>query len=127
MTPGEAPAAIKKATQEAVTETNHKVMQKGYRVANALRNSVIEVLTNPSPSSPGEPPGIRSGHLRGAWNYGVRGGGGSGGVSIVAFGEAQAGYAGYLEDGTRKMAARPYVDKIMEDVQPEVDSIFADL
>ena len=53
MTPGEAPEAIKKAVQESVRETNHKTMQKAFRVSNAMRNSVIEVLTNPSPSPPG--------------------------------------------------------------------------
>lgn len=127
MTPGEAPEAIKKAAKEAVQEANHKTIQKGTRVANALRNSVIEVLTNPSPSAPGSPPGLRSGYLRRAWNYGVRSSGGSGGgISIVAYADSKAHYAGYLQDGTKKMAARPFVDPIMEDVEPAVDAIFAD-
>lgn len=127
MTPGEAPEAIKKAVQESVRETNHKTMQKAFRVSNAMRNSVIEVLTNPSPSPPGSPPGVRSGFLRRAWKTGVRNNGGSGGgVSIVAYADAKAHYAGYLQDGTQKMAARPFVDPILEDVQPEVDAIFAD-
>lgn len=127
MMPGEAPEAIKKAVKDVVRETNHKTMQKAFRVSNAMRNSVIEVLTNPSPSSPGSPPGVRSGFLRRAWKCGVRNKGASGGgVSIVAFADAKAHYAGYLQDGTKKMAERPFVDPILEDVEPEVDSIFSD-
>lgn len=127
MTPGEAPEAIKKAAKDVVRETNHKTMQKAFRVSNAMRNSVIEVLTNPSPSSPGSPPGVRSGFLRRTWKCGVRNKGASGGgVSIVAFADAKAHYAGYLQDGTKKMAERPFVDPILEDVEPEVDSIFSD-
>lgn len=122
MMPGEAPAAIRKAVEESIREVNHKVIRKAIRVSNALRNSEIEVLTNPSPSPPGNPPGLRSGNLRRNWNYGVEGGNGS----VVVFGESKSDYAGYLQDGTSRMAARPFVDAILEDVEPEVDRIFAD-
>jgi hypothetical protein len=36
-------------------------------------------------------------------------------------------YAGYLEHGTSKMAARPYVEKIKEDAMPEVRRIFGEI
>ncbi len=36
-------------------------------------------------------------------------------------------YAGYLEDGTRKMAARPFVEKIQQAALPEVASIFSEI
>ena len=108
MTPGGASEAIRQAVREAVREVNQKTMSKAFRVSNAMRNSAIEVLTNPSPSSPGNPPGVRTGFLRRAWKTGVRMNGGN------------------LEDGTKKMAARPFVDPILDDVEPEVDSIFSD-
>ena len=54
------------------------------------------------------------------------GGSSASGISIIAYADSSAHYAGYLEDGTKKMAARPFVDKILEDVEPEVDSIFSD-
>lgn len=134
MTIGEAPEAIRKAVDESVREVNHKVMGREFSVSNALRNSAFEVLTNPSPSKPGNPPGVRSGNLRRNWTQGVRSTGGfGGGISAVAYIESSMIYADYLEngthnkDGTQRMAARPYVDKILEDVEPEVDRIFADL
>lgn len=129
MTPGEAAVALQQEVKKTIYDTNKKVMQKAVRVSNAMRNSAIEVLTNPSPSPPGSPPGVRSGYLRRAWKTGVRMGGGSSasGISIVAYADSKAPYAGYLQDGTKKMAARPFVDEILEDVEPEVDSIFSDL
>lgn len=128
MTIGEAPAAIKKAVDESVREVNHKVMGREFRVCNALRNSAGEVLSKPGPSKPGNPPGIRSGNLRRNWTQGVRSAGGyGGGISAVAYIESSMKYADYLEKGTQRMAARPFVDKILEDVEPEVERIFADL
>ena len=47
-------------------------------------------------------------------------------ISITAYADSKASYAGYLEDGTKKMEARPFVDPILDDVEPEVDSIFSD-
>lgn len=82
MTPGGASEAIRQAVREAVREVNQKTMSKAFRVSNAMRNSAIEVLTNPSPSSPGNPPGVRTGFLRRAWKTGVRMNGGNSNSSI---------------------------------------------
>lgn len=128
MSPGEAAAAVRETVREAVEETNQKIMKQGTEAANELRNSTIEMLTNSSPSAPGSRPGVRSGHHREAWNYGVSGGASAGGgVSIEVYGEAQAKYAGYLEDGTYKMAARPYVDAIIDDVESKIVGLFSDI
>lgn len=104
MTPGGASEAIRQAVREAVREVNQKTMSKAFRVSNAMRNSAIEVLTNPSPSSPGNPPGVRTGFLRRAWKTGVRmnGGNSNSSISITAYADSKASYAGYLEDGTKK-------------------------
>lgn len=53
MTAGNASESIRQAVKEAVREVNQQTMGKAFRVSNAMRNSAIEVLTNPSPSAPG--------------------------------------------------------------------------
>ena len=89
------------------------------RGANALRNAALSVLANSSPSAPGSPPGVRSGNLRrnwtmfsGGWVFGITSG---------------MGYAGYLEHGTSKMAARPFVEKIKEEAMPQIQAIFGEI
>ena len=42
---------------------------------------------------------------------------------VTSYIESNTPYAGYLENGTGKMAARPYVDRIKEKAQPEIDKI----
>jgi len=48
----------------------------------------------------------------------------SGGAVCITSG---MGYAGYLEHGTRKMAARPYVEKIKQTALPNITAIFAEI
>lgn len=51
--------------------------------------------------------------------------GSSGGaLSVKVAIETDTHYAGYLEHGTSKMAARPYVEKIKQKAEPEIKSIF---
>jgi len=123
-------AAVRAAVRKVVEEKNDKVVANGMRAVNAIRNSELQVLSgNPSPSPPGSPPGRRSGRLRLAWTGSVRGGfsGGGGGVLIVPTLESGAYYSGYVNDGTRKMAARPFADKIAEGAVPEIMSIFSSI
>jgi len=117
-------AAVRVAVENIVREKKEKVVSNGMRAVNAIRNSELQVLSgNKSPSPPGSPPGRRSGYLRLAWTGNVRG---NGDGIIVEF-ESQAHYAGYLERGTSKMAARPFVDKITEGAVPEILSIFSSI
>ena len=41
--------------------------------------------------------------------------------------ESGMGYAGYLEHGTRKMAARPFVDKIQQEAMAKIRAIFEEI
>lgn len=123
MSPGEGAAELDRTMQQIMLELRQKLMSKGYQVQNALRTAEIETLTNQSPSLAGSPPGVRTGNLRGTWSFGMSGSG----MSLTVYGEPGASYAGYLENGTRKMAARPYVDKIAQRVEPEVVSILSSL
>lgn len=115
--------SVESAVAIKVAEVKREIDKRQYRGINQLRNAELDVLANPSPSAPGNPPGVRSGDLRRNWIpiFGVRGGNGSFGIL------SGMGYAGYLEHGTRKMAARPYADKIKEQAMPEIISIFEEI
>ena len=114
---------------------NQQAASRGARGVDAMRNAELEVLRGQrsgrvyrkypfksryTASAPGEPPARRSGNLRLHWNGRVW----SSGTCIYLVLESGEKYAGYLEKGTRKMAARPFMDKIAEKAQPEVAAIF---
>ena len=115
MSPEAAAAAVQEEVKNRVEQTKRQVDAKMMQGANELRNAALTVLANPSPSAPGSPPGVRSGNLRRNWNMYSSGGGGNG------------IYSGYLEHGTSKMAARPYVEKIKETAMPEILALFSEL
>lgn len=123
MTPYEAAAVLQKEVKFKKEDTILKRNSKLFRAANALRNAEIDVLRgNPSPSKPGELPGTVSTTLMKSWTPYHRPG-----VETSIFGiRCAAEYAGYLENGTNKMAARPYVNKIQEKALPKVMAIFAE-
>jgi len=76
-------------------------------------------------SAPGEPPARRTGNLRLHWNGKVikeRTSGG--GLNITAELESQEPYAGILEHGSRRMAPRPFVEKIKQKAMPEIKKIY---
>lgn len=130
MSPAEGAAELGRQVTQIVNEKRHKIMSKGYQAQNSLRAHEKEVLTNHSPSSPGMPPGVRTGALRGTWNFGMSGGG----DHLIIYGEPTVKYAEYLERGTHskktgkvKMERRPYVTRITEKVRPRVMSIFSSL
>ena len=115
--------SVEAAVAVRVEEVKREIDARLPRGANALRNAELDVLNNPIPSSPGSPPGVRSSDLRRHWTPFTSGGGGNGQIGIMS----GMGYAGYLENGTRKMAARPFVDKIKEAAMPEIESIFNEI
>ena len=139
---GSAGSAIRATVKEQVTNINRKVVSRGVRAVNAIRNAELEVLKGQrsgrvyrkpytkatyTASAPGEPPARRTGNLRMHWNGQVKSeNASSGGVAIVAELESQESYAGYLENGTSKMAARPFVEKIKEEATPEIQKIYSE-
>ena len=129
MSPGEAPEAIRAAVDREIERANQKVIARAPRAVNALRNAELKVLSgNKSPSPPGSPPGRRSGHLRLAWTGGSEVSGSSGkGVSITVWLESGTYYAGFLENGTIKMAARPFMDKIKVVAAPKIIAVYSSL
>lgn len=117
---------IQGMVQQATQRVMLQVVSRGTRAAHKLRNSALRVLNNPSPSAPGNPPGARKHALRRQWRPVVEGGGGSGGVSIRPTIYSGVKYAPYLENGTYKMAARPFKDKVAQAAMPEIKAIYSE-
>lgn len=132
-------SAIRATIKGQVTDINRRVVSRGVRVKNALRSAELEVLkgqrsgrryrkypykTRYTASAPGEPPARRTGNLHMHWNGQVESEKSSrGGTLVTAVLESQEKYATLLENGTSKMASRPFVDKIKEKAMPEIQRI----
>ncbi len=138
--PGRTGAAIQEKIERKVESVNRQAVSRGTQAVNALRNAELEVLKGQrsgrvyrkphskasyTASAPGEPPARRTGNLRLHWNGKVikeRTSGG--GLNITAELESQEPYAGILEHGSRRMAPRPFVEKIKEKAMPEIKKIY---
>lgn len=138
--PGRTGAAIQEKIERKVESVNSQAVSRGTQAVNALRNAELEVLKGQrsgrvyrkphskasyTASAPGEPPARRTGNLRLHWNGKVikeRTSGG--GLNITAELESQEPYAGILEHGSRRMAPRPFVEKIKQKAMPEIKKIY---
>ena len=59
------------------------------------------------------------------WNGQVKTeGGAENSVRVIAELESQEKYAGYLDNGTSRMAARPFVERIKEKAATEIERIY---
>ena len=72
----------------------------------------------------GEPPARRTGNLRLNWNGTVESSSTSSGLRVTAVLESQERYSTYLENGTRRMAPRPFKQPISEKAMPEIERIY---
>lgn len=135
---GGAGRAIRATIKDQVADINKKVVSRGVRSVNAIRNAELEVLKGQrsgrkyrkypykstyTASAPGEPPARRTGNLRMHWNGQVKTNNSSkGSVTVIAELESQEEYADYLENG-KGMAPRPFVERIKEKAVPEIKRI----
>ena len=139
---GSAGSAIRATVKSQVANINRKVISRGVRAVNAMRNAELEVLKGQrsgrvyrkpfskatyTASAPGEPPARRTGNLRMHWNGQVKSENSSGGgIAILAELESQESYAVHLENGTSRMAPRPFVEKIKQEATPEIQRIYSE-
>lgn len=130
---------------DKVTKIGVEMKSRAVRGSRALKNAELNVLRGQrggrvyrkahtkratyTASAPGEPPAVHTGKLRRSFRPVARTYGGSaafgGAASVYVSIETDTHYAGYLEDGTKKMAARPYVEKIKQEAEPEITAIFS--
>lgn len=134
--------AVRVKVSEITADVNRKVASRGIRAVNVLRNAELEVLkgqrsgreyrkypfkSSYRASAPGEAPAMRTGNLRLHWNGNVKTAGPSkGGIEVITELESQEPYAGVLENGSEKMKARPFVQKIKEKAEPEIRKLYSE-
>ncbi len=119
---------------ERLTELHQEAIEDGlYTVGRIVGNRVKELIKQPpktgrvyrirgrdhQASAPGEAPANLTGRLVKSYNYNVHG------PYDMELGES-APYAGFLEDGTRKIEPRPHVIRAINEKQGDVVNIFYD-
>lgn len=140
-TPKKASGRLKIAVDDTVKKVNREAASRGMRAVNAIRNAELEVLrgkrsgrvyrkphtkSHYTASAPGEPPARRTGNLRLNWNGTVESSSTGSGLLVTAVLESQERYSTYLENGTRRMAPRPFKQPISEKAMPEIERIYHD-
>lgn len=138
-TPKKASGRLKIAVDDTVKKVNREAASRGTRAVNAIRNAELEVLrgkrsgrvyrkphtkSHYTASAPGEPPARRTGNLRLNWNGTVESSSAGSGLRVTAVLESQERYSTYLENGTRRMAPRPFKQPISEKAMPEIERIY---
>jgi hypothetical protein len=138
-TPKKASGRLKIAVDDTVKKVNREAASRGMRAVNAIRNAELEVLSGKrsgrvyrkphtkshyTASAPGEPPARRTGNLRLNWNGTVESSSTGSGLRVTAVLESQERYSTYLENGTRRMAPRPFKQPISEKAMPEIERIY---
>lgn len=135
----EAESEMQGHIQDVLRQTRRRAESCTVRASNELRNAALEVLRGQrsgrvyrlphsgsyyTASAPGEPPAVRTGMLRMSW--GLRASGDGRGNYVAAI-QTHIPYAPWLENGTRRMAPRPYREKIIERAKPGVIRIFSEI
>lgn len=146
--------AIRAKVSEMNVNVDRQVLSRATRAVNELRNAELEVLKGQrhgkvyvkanasrtdskgrkrkykdlpkyTASAPGEPPARDTGNLRLHWNGHVEKVVESNGRIVVkAILESGEKYSEPLETGTKRMAARPYRQRILDKAEPNVRKIY---
>ena len=133
----EADSRFRASVREQVRNAQTRAQSCTVRASRELRSAALRVLSghrsgrtyrvpytqaNYRASAPGEAPAARTGTLKNSWG-------------IIAMGSAALGryssgiqtnvpYAELLENGTSRMAARPFRERIIRQASPRIGEIF---
>ena len=133
---------FKQVHQKVLQTVEQQAKSRTVRAANAMKKASNKALSNAggrsgkvyrkpatkkatyTASAPGEPPALRSGDLRRSWKplpYAEM----VGGDKVFTPGiRTDVVYAPMLQNGTTKMAARPFEDAVKQEAWPEVEQIY---
>lgn len=132
---------IKSEINKAVDKIGWEVKSRAFRASNELRNSSLTILRGQrsgriyrrpfasghyTASAPGEAPAVRSGDLRRSWRQKTGSEKTSQGLTVTPAITTDIKYAPWLDDGTDRMAPRPYKDAIIEDAKPKIKAIYSE-
>ena len=134
---------FKQVHKQVLQTVEQQAKSRTVRAANVIKKAANKVLSNAggrsgkvyrkphtkravyTSSAPGQPPALRSGNLRRSWKplpY----------AEMVASSthytpgiHTDVIYAPYLQNGTSKMAARPFEAPIQQEAWPDVQQIYA--
>lgn len=137
---------------KTVEEIEQKAMKRGYQAANVLTNEVKKVLSGQrsgriykvkktggkskksgvvyTASAPGEPPAVRFGTLRTSFKRRTYAKQNGKELIVHTITESDLQVNGYLlgdllENGTKKIAPRPYKQKTIDAALPKITEIFS--
>lgn len=122
--------SIKRAVTGMIEQIKSQIPMRATRASIALKNASMEVLSGPRSgrsyrkpnggtyiaSAPGEPPAARTSTLMGSFRP-IQAD-----PNIAAI-ETSVPYAPLLENGTGRMAPRPYKERIIEQAGPAIEQI----
>ena len=129
---------FEEAVSEILFEINQAAASRADEGLRIIRNVTEDVLGQDGTgrvygkhiaSAPGDPPAPDTGSLRNNWRdqkLALPNGIGKG-IRIFMRRSSKMFYAHYLDDGTSKMAARPFVKPIEEKATPQVTKLFANI
>lgn len=131
--------------EEVARKVLQGVKSRGMRASNELRNASLLVLRGQrsgrryrvpgtkrhyTASAPCEPPAMRTGTFRASWQPKQEVTGGADSVSVRSYIESNAKTPNghhlgtILENGTSRMAPRPYKEKVQKKALPKIKKIF---
>lgn len=138
MSPGQAARQLGIEMRGIILALDQKAIARSRQGVNILRNTAMEVLGHDGSgrrygkhvaSAPGEPPAPDKVNLRRNWRQMVWAGFNGKGLSVTIKMRITSDmfYEKFLEHGTRKMAPRPFHNRIKTKARPKIEALFSSI